>query len=59
MLCMVLLATVSQTSVQWCGLLAVPLLLLYNGKRGKRKMKNLFYIYYPAHLVVIYFLSLL
>ena len=53
MLCMVLLATVSQTSVQWCGLLAVPLLLLYNGKRGKRKMKWFFYWFYPIHLAVI------
>ena len=38
---------------------AVPFIALYNGKRGKRKMKYLFYIYYPAHLVVIYGLSLL
>jgi len=45
--------------LQWFSLAIVPLLALYNGKRGKRKMKYLFYIYYPAHLVVIYLLSLL
>ena len=45
--------------IQLFSLAAVPLLALYNGKRGKHKMKNLFYIYYPAHLVVIYLLSLL
>lgn len=45
--------------LQWFSLATVPLLAMYNGKRGKRKMKNLFYIYYPAHLVVIYLLSLL
>lgn len=45
--------------IQWFSLAAVPLMALYNGKRGKRKMKNLFYIYYPAHLVVIYGISLL
>lgn len=45
--------------IQLFSLAAVPLLALYNGKRGKHKMKNLFYIYYPAHLVVIHFLSLL
>ncbi len=45
--------------IQWASMAAIPLLALYNGKRGKRKMKNLFYIYYPAHLVVIYGLSLL
>lgn len=46
-------------SLQWFSLATVPLLAMYNGKRGKRKMKYLFYIYYPAHLVVIYLLSLL
>ena len=45
--------------IQWFSMAAVPLIALYNGKRGKRKMKYLFYIYYPAHLVVIHFLSLL
>lgn len=42
---------------QWYGLLALPLLALYNGKRGKGQMKYLFYVYYPLHLVVIHFLS--
>lgn len=44
---------------QWFSLLALPLLATYNGTRGKRKLKYLFYIYYPAHLVVIHLLSLL
>ncbi len=39
-------------------LIAFPLLLLYNGKRGKQN-KYLFYAFYPAHLVLIYFLRLL
>lgn len=52
-LCLVLLATVSQTPVQWYGLLAVPLLLLYNGRRGKWKMKWFFYWFYPVHLALI------
>jgi hypothetical protein len=46
-------------SCQWMALFALPVLALYNGKRGKLKMKNLFYIYYPLHLVVIYGLSLI
>ena len=34
--------------------LSIPLLSLYNGKAGNnRNMKWLFYIYYPAHLVII------
>ena len=44
---------------QWFALLALIPLACYNGKRGKLKMKNLFYIYYPAHLVVIYLLDML
>lgn len=43
---------------QWYSLLTLPLLALYNGTRGKRKLKYLFYIYYPAHLVLLYAISL-
>lgn len=39
--------------IQWYSLLALPLLMLYNGQRGKAKLKNLFYLYYPAHLVAL------
>lgn len=39
--------------VQLGTCLTIPLLRLYNGKRGKWKgMGKLFYAYYPAHLVV-------
>ena len=44
---------------QWFALCSLPFLALYNGQRGKWKMKWLFYIYYPVHLVVIYGLALL
>jgi hypothetical protein len=40
--------------IQWYCMASLPLLALYNGERGKRKMKYLFYVYYPAHFVVIY-----
>ncbi len=39
---------------QWFSFLSLPLLALYNGKRGKHNIKYLFYCYYPLHLVVIY-----
>lgn len=35
---------------QLWALAAVPLLLLYSGKRGKLSMKYFFYIFYPLHL---------
>lgn len=44
---------------QWLAFLSVPLLLAYNGQRGKANMGRLFYWYYPIHMVVIYGLSLL
>ena len=39
--------------IQFYSLAALPLLLLYSGKRGKWKMKYFFYIFYPAHLVLL------
>ncbi len=44
--------------IQWFSLLTLPLLALYNGARGKAKLKYLFYIYYPAHLALLYLISL-
>ena len=41
-------------AIQWYSLLALPLLALYNGQRGKWKLKWFFYLYYPAHLVILY-----
>lgn len=49
--------------IQMCVVLAIPVLMTYNGQRGKsrtwnRIMKWLFYIYYPLHLLVIGYLQL-
>ena len=45
--------------VQFYSFLALPLLLLYSGKRGKWKMKYFFYVFYPAHLVILQGINLL
>lgn len=40
--------------LQMCTFFAIPILSCYNGKRGTfQGMKWFFYIYYPAHLVII------
>ena len=39
--------------IQHYALLAIPLLLLYNGQRGKANLKYFFYIFYPVHLAVL------
>lgn len=50
---------IQYSGIQWFGLLALIPLALYNGQRGKWKMKYLFYVYYPAHLALIYLISLI
>ena len=56
LVCAIMLCALAINSsyVQWYALCAVPLLLLYNGQRGKLQIKQLFYWYYPAHLAIIY-----
>lgn len=52
-----LILSVYSGGIQWFCLLALVLLAIYNGERGKMRMKYFFYVYYPAHLVVIYLIS--
>lgn len=37
----------------WYSLLAIPFILLYNGKKGRYSLKYLFYFYYPIHFLII------
>ena len=39
--------------IQLAGCLSIPLLMLYNGKKGP-SLKYLFYIYYPLHMLVLW-----
>lgn len=46
---------------QFMQVLAIPLIFAYNGQRGgtgAKWEKNLFYIFYPVHLVVIYLVEM-
>lgn len=42
-----------------CTIIAILLILLYNGKRGKLKLKYFFYWFYPAHILFLYGMTLL
>ena len=55
----VLLLCLSIGHTQWWAMLSVPLLALYNGQRGTHRLGWLFYLYYPAHLVILYAISYL
>lgn len=50
--------SIKMGGVQWYSLFTLVLLAFYNGKRGTLKMKHLFYIYYPLHLLGIYIIGL-
>lgn len=41
---------------EWYGALAAVLMLCYNGERG-RGPKRFFYVFYPAHIYILYALS--
>lgn len=62
LLCMAVLLTLHALLydwVKWFALLSIPLLALYNGKRGRYQLKYRFYIFYPTHLALIYLVALL
>jgi hypothetical protein len=42
---------------QWCMILAIPFILLYNNEKG-RGSKYFFYVYYPLHQYLLYILAI-
>lgn len=47
------------SDIQSYSLLALPLLALYNGTPGRKGLKYGFYIFYPAHLAVLWIIAAL
>lgn len=45
--------------IQWWALMSVPFIALYNGERGRAKMKYFFYIFYPLHLVLLFLIKII
>jgi hypothetical protein len=43
---------------QWFMICAIPIILLYNGEKGKEN-KAFFYLFYPLHITLFYFLGTL
>ena len=56
-LAVMIMLSLRSSLIQWYSLASIVFLALYNGTRGKWNMKNLFYIYYPAHIVAIYIIG--
>ena len=56
-----LLSDMAQISsyISLFSVLSLPLLMLYNGQKGKGAPKYLFYVFYPTHILIIFLISLL
>ena len=39
---------------KWMMIIALPLIMLYNGERGQYSLKYLFYAFYPLHIWIFY-----
>ena len=46
------------SSIQWMMIFAAIPIILYNGKKGAG-LKNFFYAFYPAHIYILYIISMM
>jgi len=54
-----IMAALISASCFGAGIFAFWPIHLYNGKKGERNLKYLFYVFYPLHLVLLYIVRLL
>lgn len=45
-----------KSMIQYAGILAIPLIALYNGEKGNG-LKYFFYVFYPLHLIILYLIK--
>ena len=45
--------------VIYFALISIPLILMYNDRRGRWKMKYFFYLFYPIHFIILYLIAML
>ena len=50
--CLLVIA-IPRGNLQLFSLLSLPFLLLYNGRRGRYRLKSVFYAFYPLHLALL------
>ena len=55
---LLMVALTNNWDIQYYSLFALPLLILYSGKRGRARLKWFFYLFYPLHIAAIAILSL-
>lgn len=57
LMCLLLALDLSTIRNEWIAALSVIVIIFYNGERGKLRLREFFYCYYPAHIAVMYLIS--
>lgn len=57
MIAAVLIGTFAWQEPLWVLALTAVCFMLYDGSRGRSRFRSFFYVYYPAHLLTLYFVG--